>query len=941
MTQLLERDAELAALDAAVAAAADGSGRLLVIAGPAGIGKSGLLADLRERARPRLRVLSARASELEREFGFGVVRQLFEPALAARGAGAATPGGSAAGRSGASTPADSSGGPFAGAAAPAAAVFGAGAETESATSFAALHGLYWLSIDLAAERPLLLAVDDLQWCDRPSLRFLAYLARRLEGLPVLLAATLRTNEPGTDPALLAEVVHDPAAVALQPGPLSEVGVAALVEQRLGGDADPAFSAACHDATGGNPLLLRQLLRALEAERVRPEASGVELVRAVGPRAASSTVLVRLARLPAAAVAVARAVSVLGESAELPAVAALAGLDEQAVAGATGELARVEILRPDLPLGFVHPLVRDAVYLELPPGERGLLHERAARLLHESSAPAEQVAAQLLASPRRGAEWVVDVLEAAAATAMRRGAADSAVAHLRRALDEPPPAERRSGVLLALGTAEALTSGPAAAEHLRAAHDSLADPVARAHVVDGLARVLLFTGRWDEAVELTRAAAAALPPGHRELRDLLEALELSRNFLGDLTPAMTERIARNRHSGAPPPLLSMAALDWAYSGGPAAECCAFALEALERGRLIELENGLFSISAIVTLGIADRDEAVAALDASLEAAHRNGSLFSVASVHLFYGVTLFWRGDLEGAKELLTVGTEEFTTWGFGESGQVYLESHLALVALEQGDLAAARATLGHTRPSERASEDMRYWLGADLALLVAERRFEEALDTAAEIERRFGHYTSPAAGRWRAYAAEALAQLGRRDEALALAERELAGARTWGAPGALGNALRVLGLIESGASGLERLEQAAGVLDGSPARLGHAKALAALGSALRRARRPGDAREPLRRALELAVACDAPGLAEHVRSELYAAGARPRSDALAGAAALTASERRVAARAAGGETNRDIAQALFVTPKTVEVHLSNAYRKLGIRSRRELAAALG
>jgi DNA-binding CsgD family transcriptional regulator len=260
--------------------------------------------------------------------------------------------------------------------------------------------------------------------------------------------------------------------------------------------------------------------------------------------------------------------------------------------------------------------------------------------------------------------------------------------------------------------------------------------------------------------------------------------------------------------------------------------------------------------------------------------------------------------------------------------------------LEPGDLAAARAALGRTRTSERTSEDVRYWLGAEIALLVAERRFEEALDTAAEIDRRFGHYTSPAAGRWRSLAAEALAQLGRRDEALALARRELDGARVWGAPGALGNALRVLGLIEGGAAGLERLEQAVDVLDGSPARLGQAKALAALGGALRRARRPGEAREPLRRALELAVACDAPGLAEHVRSELYASGARPRTDALAGAAALTASERRVAARAAAGETNRDIAQALFVTPKTVEVHLSNAYRKLGIRSRRELAAAL-
>ena len=138
----------------------------------------------------------------------------------------------------------------------------------------------------------------------------------------------------------------------------------------------------------------------------------------------------------------------------------------------------------------------------------------------------------------------------------------------------------------------------------------------------------------------------------------------------------------------------------------------------------------------------------------------------------------------------------------------------------------------------------------------------------------------------------------------------------------------------------ELLEQAVALLERSRARLEHAKALADLGAALRHERRPSDARDPLRRALELADACSADALVEHVRAELYATGARPRTAALGGVDALTASERRVAGFAAAGQSNRDIAQALFVTPKTVEVHLSNAYRKLGIRSRRELAGAL-
>ena len=912
---LLERDAELAALDAAVAAAAAGSGRLVVIGGPAGIGKSGLLADLRVRAEGSLLVLAARASELEREFGFGVVRQLFEGIAADPARGPAA---------------------LAGAAAPAASVLGA-LDDEGVASFAALHGLFWLTSNLAAEQPLLLAVDDLHWCDRPSLRFLAYLARRLEGLPLLLATTVRSGEASTDPTLLAELAHDPAAQAMEPGPLSREGVEALVRERLGGAADGAFCDACHTATGGNPLLLRQLVRALQAERVEPVAANVEVVRAVGPRAASSTVLVRLGRLPGDAVAVARAVSVLGEHAELPAVAALAGLPEPAVAAATGELARAEILRPDPPLGFVHPLVRDAVYRELPPGERGLLHERAAALLRDAGAPSEQVAAQLLEAPRRGAPWVVEALEAAGATAMRRGAADSAVALLRRALEEPPAPERRARVLLGLGTAEALTNGLAAADHLQAAYELIDEPVPRAHVADGLARVLIFTGRSEQAAALARDARASLPPGHVELDELLEALELATNYLGGLTPEMPERVAAHRRSGAPPPLLAMAAADWAYQGGPADVCCALALEALERGELMERENGLFSVSAILVLGLADRDEAIAALDASLEAAHRNGSLFAVASVHLFYGMTLLWRGDLAGAREMLEEGQGEFTSWGFGETGQVYLDAHLARVALEQGDVAGARLALERNAAGAGTSDDVRYWLGAQHELLIAEGRLQEALAASDDLQRRFGHYTSPAAGRWRSHRAVALGRLGRRAEAEELAAFELEQARAWGAPGVVGNALRVLGTLRGDLGGLE---EAVHVLDGSAARLDLAKALFALGGAVRRDRRPAEAREPLRRALELAAACDAPALAEQVRSELYAAGARPRSDAVAGVAALTASERRVADLAAAGSTNRDIAQLLFVTPKTVEVHLSNAYRKLGIRSRRELTAAL-
>lgn len=209
---------------------------------------------------------------------------------------------------------------------------------------------------------------------------------------------------------------------------------------------------------------------------------------------------------------------------------------------------------------------------------------------------------------------------------------------------------------------------------------------------------------------------------------------------------------------------------------------------------------------------------------------------------------------------------------------------------------------------------------------------------AAVLRGSHGHILLPAAGHWRSLAAEALDRLGRREEARALAEEELELARRWGAPRALGRALRTVGTLARD-QGIDHLREAVDVLAGSPARLELAHALAALGSTLRRARRPSEARDPLRRALELADVCGAGGLAEHVRSELYASGSRPRTSALRGVEALTASERRVAALAAEGQTNRDIAQVLYVTPKTVEVHLTSAYRKLGVRSRRELPSA--
>jgi DNA-binding CsgD family transcriptional regulator len=927
---LVEREREVLALDALLGGALAGDGRVALIEGPAGIGKSRLLLLARRRGEAAgALTLSARSSELEREFPYGVVRQLFEAALADPAVGARA----LAGAAGAARPVFESLDPH-----PAA--------DGGDASFATLHGLFWLMLNLAADRPLVLAIDDLHWCDRPSLRFLAYVTRRLEGLPVLLAVTLRTTEPGTDPVLLSEIANDLATSPVRPGPLTDAAVRSLVRAALGGDATDTFCAAVHTATGGNPLLVRQLLRALEAEGVRGDAASAGIVREIAPAAVARTVLVRLARQPPEALAVARAVAVLGDGASLAAVAALAEVDEEAVARAAGALARAEILRPEPPLGFVHALVRDVIYREMPHGERGLWHTRAVAALRALDAPANQVAAQLLSVPPRGEPEVATLLHDAGRAAFARGAPDSAIGLLERALAEPPAPASRTAILLDLGLAETLVDGRAAAGHLRAAYEEMEDPVARAQTAVMLMQVLTFTTAPDQSHAIGSEAMAELPPDLLDIRRRLQAqLAVAVQWGGGRLEELDE-LVQNRNGldepGAGARMLeAMTALHLVYRAEPYEESVALIERASADGTLLEEDEGLFTVVVLMVLTMADREEALEFVEQMLKRAHRRGSQFGMLAVSLWRGWMHLCRGDLLDASDSVQTSLDELEAWHGAAGGDVYAAAMYARALFERGDVAGAWRIFD---PVIRAQmwtslEGSRWWNGVECDLLLAAGRADEALALTDRMRIGQPHVENPAAVTWRSPRARALHHLGRTEEALAIARENLEIARRFGAPSTVGRALRELGELR-GEDGLDDLDAAVALLEGSPAKLELAKALAALGRTLRHARRPSDSREPLRRALELADACGAAGLAEDVRTELYATGARPRTTALSGAGALTASERRVAALAAEGASNRDIAQTLFVTPKTVEVHLSNAYRKLGIRSRRELAGAL-
>lgn len=344
---LIERERELAALELGIDAAKRGSGSVVTIEGPAGIGKTSLRRGAGALAQHAgLEVTVARAAPIEARLPHGVARQLFEPLLRRRDPDALH-----------LLPAVRASDPSA-----------------PDRTGAMPHALYRLSVELATATPLLLCIDDGHLCDAPSLRFLAYLVRRIEDLPVLVVLAARSGEGAVDDEAFLDVVTSPAVVALEPQPLTAAGVAAVIEAGLHVAPDPAFALACHRATGGNPFLAQELVAALAADRIEPAAAALGRIGALSPAVLARAVAVRLARLPGRALELARAVAVLGDGAPLHLAAELAGLELSAALEAADVLSAAEVLGPrqtmgaDRALEFVHPLVK--AFLEDRRGRRG-------------------------------------------------------------------------------------------------------------------------------------------------------------------------------------------------------------------------------------------------------------------------------------------------------------------------------------------------------------------------------------------------------------------------------------------------------------------------------------------------------------------------------------------------------------------------------------------
>jgi DNA-binding CsgD family transcriptional regulator len=327
--------------------------------------------------------------------------------------------------------------------------------------------------------------------------------------------------------------------------------------------------------------------------------------------------------------------------------------------------------------------------------------------------------------------------------------------------------------------------------------------------------------------------------------------------------------------------------------------------------------------------------LAACDTTIASARRRGSVYDFASASVLRAQVRYLQGALRDAEADARLA-DELTAEHQVTFARRYTQAWLVLTLVERGRLAEADDSL----EKSGVAPSLAYLLDARGRLRLAQGRAAEALvDFRAcgqRLERRgLGH---PGLMPWRANAALALHQLGQLDEARRLVDDAVATARRYSAPRALGVALRARGLVSGS---VDALREAVSVLEPTSARLEHARATVDLGAALRRANHRGVARDTLALGRELAHRCGAEALVERAREELAASGARPRRVALTGTDALTPSERRVAEMVASGMSNRDVAQALFVTSKTVETHLGSVYRKLGVTSRADLARALG
>lgn len=887
---LLERDHDMGLVGRALDRARTGAGSVVVLAGPLGNGKTALLRALaRHPGAAGFTVLHASATLIERGHTYGVVRQLLGPVA-----------------------------------------------VEGCTAESVHIGLLGRWRDLSAESPLFVLVDDVQWADDESLAVLAALAGRVRHLRVVLLVTVREGDPLADRPDATSLVAA-AAHRVRPRPLSVSGVARLLRARLGRECDDAFSSACHEVTGGNPLLLTALALAWAVDGRPPVAEHADLVREMRPAQARERLVACMRALPEAVRRLLIAAAVLGEQAELDVVGALAGLDEASAAEALRRVRKLGLFAGD---GFAHPGAREAVDDLMTAAEREQLHLRAVRLLHDLGKPAEAVAGQLLAITVPQGAWVVEALRDATHLALRRGAPRRAVAYLRRALlDTSVDGRDRATVLVDLASAERLFDVHAAVRTISYAVALMPGPRERAAALMRLTPAVMSDAP-EAVVSILRRVVEDFGPAERLTgvdRDLALRLEARLRFINRTEPgalagtsARLEELGAGERtdSGAERELLSVLVhAATLAAGAPARRVAALAEQLLARESTSSAHSAGTVPLLVTALAAADAPSAVAGwLDRALDAAHQRGDVVEQAMIRTEQSLVHLLSGRVEdaarAASDAFDLGACDWSSVGTSAAAVS------ATVALQLGDpvLIDNVLTSAEAHPANPFLATVTGLLSGHSAVLNGEfpRAALLLVDCGAHLER--AGWRNPVLFPWRSSLALVRLKLGDKSGAIGLAEEERLIAEEWGAASGIGRTLRVLGRIVGGDRGRELTARSLEVLEGSAHRL-------ELVYALRQWAEMTERPAAWRKCLDLAEQIGAQRIALRARSALGGTSA-------ATGGKLTRSEQKVAMLAVSGRSNQEIAELLAVSSRAVEKHLTNTYRKLGVRRRAELGDAL-
>jgi DNA-binding CsgD family transcriptional regulator len=918
---LIEREREAEELGGVIEAAVAGNGGALLVEGEAGIGKTRLLATARGAAAGAgARVLHASSDETEAGVPLAAARALF--ARASRGVDMEGPArlGALALRGALADPA------------------GPGSRADEV-----VHALWWLIVELADEQPLAVFLDDAHWADELSLRLLRLVARRAPDLPLALIVAARPAAPGQPHAMLAA---ERAFRRLEPAPLSSAGTARLIERLAGRPGSVAVVGRARAVTRGNPLYLSELVLRARERGADPASDAFFDGRA--PPQLVRLVADRLERLSPAAAALARAVAVLGSDADPARARTLAGLTADDAIVAEEILRSERVLDPE-EFAFAHPLVAVAARDSIGAREAAALHSRAAELLSCAGADGQRIAEHLARSVPCGDARVVATLREAAEASRRVGAPVNAARLLARALAEPPSPEIVDAVELEHGRAMLDAGAPEAERVLGRLLDRTPAVGIRVEAARRLARHLGLGRRSADAVSVLRDVLATLGEADREQR--LELL-VELGFTGGADLATREDAIRTiaaeaaQSAGRTPAerLLSATARiiggEWPSDAAAATAVARDLLgQRLHRDHWGGYAVGSLIFSATATLMNGDAlDEAERAIEGLRRDAEAMGLPELIAAAFWQQAQIAYQRGDLARC---------ELEAQRANETGGVHprllATPWLVMALVEQArrdeaeQLLDSAGMLGPIPPNIMLTAI----LGSRGRLRLAQGDAARAVeDLAGACERNKAWARAPLEPPWRPLLAEALVLADRVREANEEATSYTARATEWGTRRGLGHAARMRALVAPRAASIALLEEARAHLTASHARLELARCLVELGARNRAAGERRAARAILRDAHDAAHACQATALCQQARAELLLAGGRPRPPTGAGAASLTPAERRVAELAAEGATNRDIGRRLYLSPKTIEMHLRSVYRKLDIPGRGHLAAAL-